>query len=135
MNLRKIRHWSLREYFLTRNCFSKVLISIKGLIMKFRLAEELVVFIYETHNSTSHGGSLSDELRSVNLHIVKDDWCKKLTKHYPKEMICAGVFRVNGHGNGDNFGLIGGRDACQGDSGGPLICEIDGYAVLAGITR
>ena len=31
--------------------------------------------------------------------------------------------------------LIPGRDACKMDSGGPLICEIDGYAVLAGITR
>ena len=58
--------------------------------------------------SNGNPKSQSEELRSVNLHIIKDDWCKKLVKHYPKEMICAGVFGQ--HGIGENYGLIGGSD-------------------------
>ena len=77
---------------------------------------------------TSSGGSTSDELKSVNLQIVKDETCSKFQPHYPAEMICAGVLDDSGN-------VIGGSDACQGDSGGPLVCEIDGYVVLAGATR
>ena len=32
------------------------------------------------------------------------------------------------------FVTRGGPDACDGDSGGPLICDIEGSAVLVGIT-
>ena len=38
------------------------------------------------------------------------------------EMICARTDQIDS----DN--------TCEGDSGGPLLCEIDGKAVLAGIT-
>ena len=71
---------------------------------------------------------MSEELKSVNLQIVKDETCQKFQRHFPDEMICAGV--LDGKGN-----VVGGSDACQGDSGGPLVCEIDGYVVLAGVTR
>ena len=77
---------------------------------------------------TSSGGSTSDVLKSVNLQIVRHETCQNLQDHYPDEMICAGVLDDNGN-------VIGGGDACQGDSGGPLVCEIDGYVVLAGVTR
>nr|QJE50402.1 trypsin [Diaphanosoma celebensis] len=62
--------------------------------------------------TTSSGGSISDELRRVEVPAVSDDDCNSsygAGSIYPS-MICAGVPQ-------------GGVDSCQGDSGGPLFTE------------
>ncbi|KAJ8711577.1 hypothetical protein PYW08_008531 [Mythimna loreyi] len=64
--------------------------------------------------TTSQGGSLSSQLRDVQIYTINNELCaaRYLTLPWPqtvtKNMICAGILDV------------GGKDACQGDSGGPL---------------
>jgi len=60
--------------------------------------------------TTSSGGSLSNELREVEVEVISNSECDN---KYPNEditqyMLCAGVPQ-------------GGKDSCQGDSGGPLV--------------
>ncbi|XP_046651387.1 trypsin-1-like [Daphnia pulicaria] len=77
--------------------------------------------------TTSSGGSISDELRSVDVPIVDDDTCNRAyggTAANPEvfpSMLCAG----------DTSN--GGIDACQGDSGGPLFTGTGASAVQHGI--
>lgn len=60
--------------------------------------------------TTSSGGSVSDQLRYVDVPVTLQSTCK--VKYFPTvitdQMVCAGT-------------ILGGKDSCQGDSGGPLI--------------
>lgn len=76
--------------------------------------------------TTSSGGVISDQLRSVEVPVVSDDVCNTAyggtassPEVYPS-MICAGDISN------------GGVDSCQGDSGGPLyVTPLDGNAAEA----
>ena len=69
--------------------------------------------------TTSSGGSKSDTLREVGIHMISDDFCNSEPPSYGTDdffdelMVCAGE-------------TAGGRDTCQGDSGGPLVVPMAG---------
>lgn len=73
--------------------------------------------------ATSFGGSISDDLREVDVDIIDNNDCNK---NYSK---------INGHKLGFPEGIdhklicagirAGGKDSCQGDSGGPLTLQIN----------
>ena len=69
--------------------------------------------------TTSSGGSKSDTLRQVGIHMISDAFCGGLTSYgsefTPETMVCAGE-------------EAGGKDTCQGDSGGPLVVPMAGGA-------
>jgi len=68
------------------------------------------------------GGSSPSDLQWVDVPIVTNAVCDaSYNGMITNSMICAGYPE-------------GGKDACQGDSGGPLVCEVDGKAVLTGVT-
>ncbi|CAG7837660.1 unnamed protein product [Allacma fusca] len=60
--------------------------------------------------STREGGSVSDDLRYVQVPFVSDEACRDAYSEDEvlSSMLCAGV---------------AGKDACQGDSGGPILCD------------
>ncbi|XP_059195776.1 duodenase-1-like [Centropristis striata] len=61
--------------------------------------------------STRTGGAVVDELRVVDVSIIKERVCEKeWGGHLPYHVICAG-------GNETKKGF------CQGDAGGPLVCN------------
>ena len=76
-------------------------------------------------------GEFSEELQTVDLHIINHDTCAKWYKQRfpsqtlinPDTMICAG------HENG-------GKDSCLGDSGGPLVVETGSgsFALLGAVS-
>ncbi|EFX77154.1 trypsin [Daphnia pulex] len=77
--------------------------------------------------TTSSGGVISDQLRSVDVPVVDDDVCNRAyggtaasPQVYPS-MLCAGDISN------------GGIDSCQGDSGGPLFTGTGASAVQHGI--
>ncbi|XP_032382791.1 trypsin isoform X2 [Etheostoma spectabile] len=53
---------------------------------------------------------MADELRVVNVSIIKDTVCKEAWNGLPANVICAGGYRTD-------------KGFCQGDSGGPLVCN------------
>lgn len=61
--------------------------------------------------TTQAGGTVSDQLRAVDVPIVSNEICDEAYggDRITAGMLCAGVLGE------------GGKDACQGDSGGPLI--------------
>lgn len=78
---------------------------------------------------TGWGAQVSDgpsasTLRRANVHILSDPGgtCGSYGSSFiPGSHVCAGE-------------LAGGVDTCQGDSGGPLVVDVNGVAVLAGVT-
>lgn len=68
------------------------------------------------------GGSASNVLQKVDVHLVSEEACVRSYGHLvTPRMLCAGY-------------RIGEKDACQGDSGGPLVCqEPSGRWFLAGV--
>ncbi|XP_059195074.1 mast cell protease 4-like [Centropristis striata] len=61
--------------------------------------------------STRTGGAVVDELRVVDVSIIKLRACEKLWNGYlPAHVICAGGYQTN-------------KGFCQGDNGGPLVCN------------
>ncbi|XP_059198001.1 duodenase-1-like [Centropristis striata] len=69
--------------------------------------------------STSTGGAVVDELRVVDVSIIKQRVCEKMWgNNLPAYVICAG-----GYGTSKGF--------CQGDSGGPLVCNGKAVGVVA----
>ncbi|KAK1939994.1 Mite allergen Der f 3 [Phytophthora citrophthora] len=67
---------------------------------------------------TNEGGSMSEELRRVDLPLISDKKCKQVAD-IDETMMCAG-------------GLIS-KDVCGGDYGGPLIIESQGKDVQVGV--
>ncbi|KAL3672650.1 hypothetical protein V7S43_001945 [Phytophthora oleae] len=67
---------------------------------------------------TNEGGSMSKELRRVDLPLISDKECKQMSD-IDDTMMCAG-------------GLIS-EDVCDGDYGGPLVIESRGKDVLLGV--
>ena len=55
-------------------------------------------------------GSMSDELKSVTLDLLKDEDCMRDERYKNTTMLCAGFKE-------------GGKDSCGGDSGGPLVSK------------
>jgi secreted trypsin-like serine protease len=74
--------------------------------------------------TTSEGGSVSQDLREVDMPIVDDDTCGEPQSYgdefFPAVMLCAGLAE-------------GGVDSCQGDSGGPLMVNT-GSGTITGDT-
>ncbi|XP_055356412.1 trypsin alpha-3-like [Paramacrobiotus metropolitanus] len=72
--------------------------------------------------TTSSGGSSSQILQSVNVHVVSRAACNAANSYYGQivdGMLCAAA---------------DGRDSCQGDSGGPLVCsDASGVDTLVGV--
>ncbi|XP_022593937.1 transmembrane protease serine 6 isoform X1 [Seriola dumerili] len=68
------------------------------------------------------GGSASNVLQKVDVHLVSEEACVRSYGHLvTPRMLCAGY-------------RSGEKDACQGDSGGPLVCqEPSGRWFLAGV--
>lgn len=70
---------------------------------------------------TSEGGSVSDQLRSVNLLVRSTATCRRVYGDISAAtQVCAGSSRP-------------GEDSCQGDSGGPLFAGEGAAARLVGI--
>jgi secreted trypsin-like serine protease len=63
--------------------------------------------------TTSEGGSISANLRQVQVPMVSNATCTREYRNdfHPDTMFCAGV---------------AGKDSCQGDSGGPVVAQING---------
>ncbi|XP_034736950.1 granzyme-like protein 2 [Etheostoma cragini] len=53
---------------------------------------------------------MADELRVVNVSIIKPSVCQEAWNGLPANVICAGGYHTN-------------KGFCQGDSGGPLVCK------------
>jgi len=62
--------------------------------------------------TTSESGSISNDLRQVDVPVISNDKCKTFPSysHVPDNQICA-------------VAPNGGKDSCQGDSGGPLFLK------------
>ena len=82
--------------------------------------------------TTGTGEEAQMNLREAGINIFSTNYCRSATKYSASaikfDQICAGVPDT------DDGLTDGGVDTCQGDSGGPLICEVNGQAVLTGIT-
>ncbi|KAG8201092.1 hypothetical protein JTE90_028762 [Oedothorax gibbosus] len=72
--------------------------------------------------TTSQGGSLSAQLKAVDVPILPDAKCKEAYQDaFQDTMLCAGYEE-------------GGKDSCQGDSGGPFVQRsANGVSTLIGI--
>ncbi|KAG2778204.1 hypothetical protein Pcac1_g11522 [Phytophthora cactorum] len=68
---------------------------------------------------TSDNGTVSYELRGVDLSLWDDENCTK-TMDTDNSMLCAGG--------------IANKDSCERDSGGPLILETKSQDVLIGLS-
>ncbi|XP_026201488.1 duodenase-1-like [Anabas testudineus] len=67
---------------------------------------------------TATDGKFVDELRMVDVSVIKLEICKEKWPGLPADVICAG-------GYGTNKGF------CQGDFGGPLVCNGTAFGVAS----
>ena len=88
-------------------------------------------------------------MKSVGLNLMPLDFCIRHSyfdnNDLHEDEFCAGlppddkqdtVQKIDGQNENvkEYFVTRGGKDSCDGDSGGPLICDIEGSAVLVGVT-
>ena len=81
------------------------------------------------------GGVFSNELQSVGLNLMSQEYCTDHSFWNVKDgYLCAGLPPNDSTPmTGWKHVTAGGKGTCQGDFGAPLICDIEGIAILIGI--
>ncbi|XP_070764382.1 granzyme B-like [Enoplosus armatus] len=101
---------------------SKVALDNKVEIIKLPCAESEVkekqICSVAGWGGTRSGGKSEDELRVVDVSIIKPQVCKDMWGNPPDNVICAGGYNTT-------------KGFCQGDSGGPLVCNREAVGVVS----